>query len=285
MALLKIKCPECSAGLKSPTGFKVGQNVRCPKCETYFAIKEPDDESETDAPQKPVRAAAYDGDDEDVGPRKKKMKRREDDDDERSYKSSPLRYAVLGVLVVVMLVLGYMLYEKRKNEAADNAGATVSSDSAVAPTNPLPPPREGPAGVQLRPNPPLPGGPVGGPPARPPGGAPLGGLFGGVPLPAAEANALKQKLQARLLGNWAADLGDGYQEELTYAADGTYTAKLTGATPATATGRYTVLQTVGDKGLKVRLGDAGRTVTVSFDDDTIEQPSLRPGFTGTYRRK
>ena len=28
MALLKIRCPECNAGLKSPTGFKVGQTVQ-----------------------------------------------------------------------------------------------------------------------------------------------------------------------------------------------------------------------------------------------------------------
>ena len=114
MSLLKIKCPECRAGLKSAAGFTPGQTVCCPKCETYFAVEEPTDEEPAAAkPRKAVRAAAAD-DDEDE-PRKKRKKPRDDEDDafeERSYKNSPLRYAILGVLVVVMLVLGYFLYEK-----------------------------------------------------------------------------------------------------------------------------------------------------------------------------
>ena len=116
MPLPRITCPECGAGLKSATGFKVGQTVACPKCETDFEVEEPDD-----APakaKKPVRAAARDDDDDDDDrPRKKKKKRR---DDEKSYKNSPLRFVILGVLVVVMGVLGFLLLQKRKgNEVAD----------------------------------------------------------------------------------------------------------------------------------------------------------------------
>lgn len=142
VALLKIKCPECGAGLKSPTGFTVGQTVCCPKCETYFPVEEPEEEAE-EAPKKsapaggkpapakkPVKAAADEDEDEEEdeeeAPKKKKKKKRRDDDDEdggRSYKNSPLRFIILGILIIIMLVLGYMLYEKKKKEKEDNAAA------------------------------------------------------------------------------------------------------------------------------------------------------------------
>jgi hypothetical protein len=126
-------------------------------------------------------------------------------------------------------------------------------------------------------------------PANGKGGAanfnPLG-LLGGAPA-AGEATALKEKFAALLVGTWQADLGDGFAEELTYNPDGTYSAKLTGPMPATATGKYAVLQSVGTRGLKVRLGEepGARTVTLSFEGDELEHPSLRPGVTGTFRKK
>ena len=156
MALLKIKCPECSAGLKSPTGFTVGQTVRCPKCKTYFNVEEPEEEEE-EAPKKsapaaakgkpaaakkPVKAAVAEDEDEDEEPeeeeeeapkkKKKKKKKRSDDDDEGgSYKNSPLRFIVLGILVTIMLVLGFMLYQKKQREkdSSDASGppAAVAS--------------------------------------------------------------------------------------------------------------------------------------------------------------
>lgn len=115
----------------------------------------------------------------------------------------------------------------------------------------------------------------------------VGGLLvGGAPAPAA-AQAIKEKYQALLIGTWTADLGDGYREERTYTADGAYSAQLTGSMPATASGKYGVLQAVGTRALKVRLGDGpdARTVAVSFDGDLLEHPSLRRGVTGTFRKK
>ena len=116
---------------------------------------------------------------------------------------------------------------------------------------------------------------------------PFGGLLGGGTPSGDAAVALKQKHQSRLIGTWAADLGDGYIEDRTYNPDGTYSAKLTGPTPATASGKYTVLQLVGTKGLKLRIGDdpGARTITVNFEGDELEHPSLRPGVTGTFRKK
>jgi hypothetical protein len=116
---------------------------------------------------------------------------------------------------------------------------------------------------------------------------PLGGLLGGGAPTGDAAQALKQKYQAQLVGTWAAALGDGFTEERTYNPDGTYSAKLTGPAPATASGKYAVLQLVGSKGLKVRFGDgpAGRTLTVNFEGDELEHLSLRPGVTGTFRKK
>lgn len=102
-----------------------------------------------------------------------------------------------------------------------------------------------------------------------------------------EAAALKKKYEALLVGTWVADLGDGAAEELTYNADGTYSANRTGPEPATAAGKYTVLQTVGKKGLKLRLGEdpGARTLTVTFAGDELEHPTLRPGITATFRKK
>src|SRR5581483_885693 len=98
------------AGLKSQTGFTVGQTVCCPKCETYFAVEEP-------------RGGPV-GDDADDQPRRKK---RQEDESEWSYKNSWIRYAVLGVLLVVLGVLGYMLYDKKQREAKE-ARETPSDD-------------------------------------------------------------------------------------------------------------------------------------------------------------
>lgn len=115
MALDKVRCPNCTAGLKSAGGFEAGQEVRCPKCEMDFVVEEP----AGDAPMKKAKVLSVD--DEPVEKPKKKKKRpvAEDEyDDGYSYRNSPLRYAILAVLVVVMCVLGYMLYLKKQREAA-----------------------------------------------------------------------------------------------------------------------------------------------------------------------
>lgn len=167
MALKRIPCPECGAGLKSTSGFTVGQTVCCPKCETYFKVEEPDEENndveENERPRqgkstasssklkissgkKPAKTATIDDDDDDEedddeedqprGKKKKKKRRHNDDDDEeRSYKNSPLRYAILGILLTVFLVLGFFLVQKyRKNHAEDTAN-TKPADSETPATN------------------------------------------------------------------------------------------------------------------------------------------------------
>ena len=88
------------------------------------------------------------------------------------------------------------------------------------------------------------------PPPKPPrGGAtgglgidPLGGMFGGAPkLTDDETKTLTQKFKSTLVGAWAADLGNGVTEELTYTPDGSYTANLKGPMPVLASGKYTVI--------------------------------------------
>jgi uncharacterized Zn finger protein (UPF0148 family) len=289
VAILKTRCPECDAGLKSPTGFAVGQTVCCPKCETYFAVEEPEDEEEPKAAKKPVKAAALDNDEDDdrddEAPKKKKRKRRDDDDEDepaRSYKNSPVRFVILGVLIVVMLVLGYMLYEKRKGERAMNAGsgpAPADDDLGPIPGRATGPAAGGPR-PNANPNPVVPKPPAGKPPAGP---DPIGGLFGGGPA----HPALFQRYKLLLVGTWVADLGGGVTEELTYATDGTFTATLSGATAMTVTGKYVATEAVGKKGLKLQLDTAAgaRTVTVTFEGDEMEHPSLQPGVTASFRRK
>ena len=143
MSLNRVVCPSCNAGLKSTAGFTVGQKLRCPKCQNAFAVPEPavevldgdeektipnrptakkpeppksdvkkkpiaavvDDDEDSPGARKPKRAAAIvdDEDDDDADddrPRKKKKKK------QGGYKNSPLRYAILGVLLVI---LGYRI--------------------------------------------------------------------------------------------------------------------------------------------------------------------------------
>ena len=315
MALLKTRCPECNAGLKSPTGFAVGQTVCCPKCETYFAVEEPDEDAADAAPKKAsaatrgqakdapaakktLKATVADDEDEDEdAPKKKKKKKRpsydEDEEGTRSYKTSPLRFVVLGVLVVVMLVLGYFLYDKRKKEKEEAAAPAGGGGDVDRVTNPqiVTPKGNGP---KLNPRP-APG--LGGVNPNPKLGNPNPGAGGGPALPfnlvgspaqtPEQIQAQVEKFRARLVGTWVADLGNGVTEELTYTAAGTFTSKLTGPAPAMLSAKYTMKDLVGTKGVKIQLDTGGgtRTVVALFDGDELEHPSLQDGVTGTFRKK
>ena len=122
MPILKATCPECGAKLSSPDGFDIGEELECPKCETEFKVRAPKPAA---VPAKP-KVVDDDDDDEDYEePRPKKKKKKDfrgDDDDEKSYKNSPLRFLVLGVLVLIMLVGGFFLVRKILAERAANAG-------------------------------------------------------------------------------------------------------------------------------------------------------------------
>ncbi len=126
MPIAKATCPECGAKLSSPDGFEIGEEVECPKCDTEFKVRAPkpvkpkvvdDDDDEEERPKsktkkpvkrKPVDDEDDDDDDEDERPKKRGSRR----DDEKSYKNSPLRFIILGVLVLIMLVGGFFLVKK-----------------------------------------------------------------------------------------------------------------------------------------------------------------------------
>lgn len=115
MSIPQAVCPDCSAKLSSKAGFTAGQKIKCPKCDTVFAVPAPkkkpvvldEDEDERPAPKK--KAVIVDDEDEDERPRKKKKGKKAA---EGGYANSPLRFVILGVLVVTMLVMGYFLYRK-----------------------------------------------------------------------------------------------------------------------------------------------------------------------------
>lgn len=291
MSVQKLKCPECSAGLKSAAGFRVGQTVCCPKCETYFVVEDPEEEEALDdedgnpkpargAGKKSVRAAAVVDDGDEEKPKQKKKKKRVEEDEERSYKNSPVRYIVLGVLILIMLVLGFLLYLKRKNEAAAaNEPAPKSEPTSEPPRNPIQP--KGAPIALAKDNGKRP--PIG----KGPGAGPLDDLFVNGPATAAEAQKLLAKYTTELIGTWAADLGAGTKEELTYAAGGTFRATRTGPGAATVSGKYTVKNLVGTKGLKLQLDgpDGARTINVTFENNELQHPSLEKGVTATFRKK
>jgi hypothetical protein len=311
VALNRIACPECGAGLKSASGFTPGQTVSCPKCETYFAVEDAGDATSTaTAGKKPVRAAASD-DDYDDTPKGTKKRR----DEEWSYRNSPARYAVLGVLVLVMCVLGYLLYEKKQREAEDQANNRIEDDPPVAapgmPGGPLAPPKLGGVGVKMgRP----PGGGKGGaaPPLPPPpplpkkgntgavnptpmpkqgggGGSPFDLLPGGGSAPnAAEDDMLTKKYRDMLVGTWKADLGKGVTAELAYGADGTVTETVTTPEgPSTRSGKWSVTGLVGRKGIAVSwTGGTAKATThrLIFEDDELEHPVSSQNLTGIFRK-
>ena len=202
---------------------------------------------------------------------------------------------VLGVLVVVMLVLGYFLYDKRKKEKEEAAAPAGGGGDVDRVTNPQivtpkgngpklnPRPAPGLGGVNPNPNPKKgnPGGVAGG--GGP--GVPFG--FGSPAQTPEQIQAQVEKFRARLVGTWVADLGNGVTEELTYTAAGTFTSKLTGPAPAMLSAKYTMKDLVGTKGVKIQLDTGGgtRTVVALFDGDELEHPSLQDGVTGTFRKK
>jgi len=164
MDIPQVACPECGAKLSSKAGFTAGQRIKCPKCQNAFAVpaakrkpvvleeaeddeprpkkrkpaprEEEDDEDDEPRPvRKKAKRPADDEDDEDDRPRKKKKK----DKKEGSYATSPLRFVILGVLVIVMLVLAYFLYRKFTAEDQDTPKPPQPNASAPAVTAP---PRE-----------------------------------------------------------------------------------------------------------------------------------------------
>jgi hypothetical protein len=163
----RVVCPECGAGLKSAAGFKVGQTIACPKCETYFQVPAAEEDEPPSAARttplsktkslkpgaKPtartapletekqktgkttkVLAAKAKGDEDDEDedrPKKKKKgkkKRRDDEEDGFKYSKSWIRVAVLGVLLIVLGVLSYMLYAKKQKEKEDNKTTEVKKE-------------------------------------------------------------------------------------------------------------------------------------------------------------
>jgi uncharacterized Zn finger protein (UPF0148 family) len=291
MAINRISCPECSAGLKSGTGFSPGQTVCCPKCETYFVVEEPADEVEEEQ-EKPARSTKGkgktgsantkgrtkpdDGEEEDdyEPPRKKKKKKRsEDDDDERSYKNSPVRYGILTVLVVIMLVGLYFLIQKYRREheevASNDTPATSTETPAAGPGTGAPP--LGVPGTGRGPRGPgvvfTPGGvrPPGVPPgtvrkvptddpAAQRGGVVSGGLLGPDIIPSNEAKQLLQKYQAQLMGTWKADLGGGVTAQLVYAPDHTVIETVTGpAGTRKTTGKWNITGLVNRRSVTIEL--------------------------------
>jgi hypothetical protein len=330
MALNRIPCPECGAGLKSATGFTVGQTVCCPKCETYFNVEEPaednEDAEEKESPKKvksstpsnkakaaggkkPVKAAAMsddddddredDEEDEDDKPKKKKKKkkRRDDDDDdeeERSYKNSPLRYAILGILIIVMLVGAFFLYKKYQKEHGDDTASTKPSEENSTPSRgPAIPAGGGRPNAKFVPIDANKNGPQiskgGFPKGKSNDSLIPGGILGSNPLTPAEKTKFTQQLRTQLIGTWKADLGDGVTAQLMYTADGKVTETVT--TPKgtqTTMGTWTAKDVVRRDTLPLTLvwsGTAGTTdVKLVFEDDELQHPVLGQGVIGIFRK-
>jgi hypothetical protein len=304
---MRITCPECGAGLKSSAGFKPGQAITCPKCETAFEVEEPEPEpvrpAKKAAPpsagfKKPARAAVAaveDDEDEDERPKKKKKKKKraaDEDEEGWSYKSSWIRFAVLGVLLVVLGVLGFLLYQKQQREKQDAAAPTPDTTNTDVRPRPDPPlVAGGPKGLPVGD---FGGGPIGkaapgNPPAGFPGNPPAGGgfglPFGGATNPA-ETRRLTDELTRKLVGAWKAQLPDGSTHEVEYKSDGTYTESVTGGTNARGDGKYTVRGLIGTKGLRLNRPIGGRTqVMVIFEGDELLHDTHTPGVTGVFRRQ
>ena len=299
MTLMRIVCPECGAGLKSSAGFSVGEAVECPKCETNFSVEEPEVEAPAKA-KKPGKAVARgrnrddDDDDDDDRPRKKKKQRR-DDDDERGYKNSPLRFIILGVLIIVMVVLGIMLIMKKQKEKEDAKDVIDAQANAGV----IPPMGGQPPKVTIRPQPnqfnkqpnqfpnpnqfpkqnQFPNQPNQfQPPPLPP---PSPSLLGGPPPGSPEARELIASLSKKLIGTWEGTGPDGTRHIVTYLEGGRFNHEI--GTKATG-GTWSVVGLIGSKGLKLNCG-AGAPVQVIFDDDELIHDTGTPGEAVILKKK
>lgn len=320
MAINRIECPECGAGLKSASGFKAGQYVACPKCEVNFAVELPandEDEAEDVEEVRPAKKKAKavaarpadEDDDDDDRPKKKKKKKkgREDDDDddesERSYKNSPIRFAILGVLVVVMIVLGVMLIIKKQNENKETANAGDNPEQTGNP--PIPPP---PGGLQIPGPPGIGGGPApkggfpapkggfpapkGGFPAPKGGnggfvpnngGGPVGGdsLFADTPRPGSpEFVQNMNKLGGKIVGSWEGTTPNGQVLKVTYQSSGQFTLDAGGKQ---TNGKWQATDLIGGKVLKINRG--GVILKVAFEGDELIHDTGTPGETVVLKKK
>jgi len=147
MLLHQITCPKCGASLTSKTGVPEGRQLNCPKCQSRFTAEAPPVEAEVvedevdEAPRQPKKRPSTERRTRDAKPRTARGKQPVEDDEEpeerprrRKKKREPekgtyqklkgnvwVRVVTLTVLLSIMAVLGYMLYQKiqRDNEARD----------------------------------------------------------------------------------------------------------------------------------------------------------------------
>lgn len=99
IAMKRIACPSCSAGLKVPETLPAGKQIKCPRCGTSFPVSAANgvaaiarkpaalddderDELEERPPVKKRKPAPPVDDDDDVPERPAKVRRRVDDDDD-----------------------------------------------------------------------------------------------------------------------------------------------------------------------------------------------------------
>ena len=99
MAIMKIVCPGCATILKSsdPEGFAPDTRIKCAKCKEKFTAA---DGKAVTHKARPVEddADEQDRDDLDTQKPKKKKKKVRKSEEGGSYKTSPARFVVLGVL-------------------------------------------------------------------------------------------------------------------------------------------------------------------------------------------
>lgn len=113
-----------------------------------------DDEDEDESPRSKRRSRDEDDDEDDDRPRSKRRSRDEDDDDDEpqsaygKLKSNIyVRASVLGVLLIIMGVLGYLLYDKYTNKKKDDGGTAQKDDDD--PSKPVIKDDRKPGGTQL----------------------------------------------------------------------------------------------------------------------------------------
>lgn len=186
MPLTRIACPECGSALTSAAGYTVGRTTTCGKCEAEFVVADPamvGGRDEPDAPPMPK---------------------------EWSYRTSTLRYVVLTLLLGVMGVLGYLLYDKKSKERAADRDGGLEGDEArlidpakIKVTVPLGPDGQ-PRDITLR--------------TMIPAGVP--GATGGPTVRAADVSKA-------VVGKWEWK-GDGESATMEYKADGSFVYTATG---------------------------------------------------------
>jgi mono/diheme cytochrome c family protein len=165
MVTKSIECPSCEARLKVAGTLPAGKKIKCPKCDSAFAVPEDEDEPVEAIAVSPARKRKAapppeddNFDDDEVEERRPRRPRKKP----KKAKSNVALFVGLGVGAVVLLtggVLAVVLLRTKPKDTAVAQTTTPAPAQATSNVQPTSQPNTPPAGVAAATTPPVQGNP------------------------------------------------------------------------------------------------------------------------------